>query len=320
MHDGLTHHDMSLTDPREREDRWEFAMSADYAAVSVQARPMQVPPGSNFLARQDLDDLRLVDLASTTCRARRRARMNTRDTLDSVAILFVRQGRECITVEDTTTALDGGDVALWDPNDETSFEVRGSVLKWNLIIPRTTFRATVGRAGTCGVLPRSPVVRVLSNLVGHLSQSLPEMTPREITAARNATLELLGGALSPHCAVPDAAREPLRASVDEWVERHLDCALTPTMVATAHAVSTRTLNRLFQSEGETFGSYVRDRRLARARGDLVRTADAIATIAHRWRFADASHFTRRYLEHFGEPPSAVRAARAENREGSANRP
>lgn len=313
MQDGLMRHDMSLTDPHEREDRWEFAMSAEYAAVSVQARSVKVPPGSNFLARQDLDDLRLVDLATTTCRARRLARMNTRDASDSVAVILVRQGRECVTVGDTATALRRGDVALWDPSKETQFDVCGSLQKWNLIIPRTTFRAAVGRVATHGVVPRIPAVRVLSDLVGHLTQSLPEMAPREITGARNAVLELLAGALSQHRAVPDTVHEQLRASVDQWIERHLDCVLTPAAAATAHAVSTRTLNRLFQSEGETFGSYVRSRRLARARVDLERTTEAISTIAHRWQFADASHFTRRYVEHFGEPPRAIRAACAENR-------
>jgi AraC family transcriptional activator of tynA and feaB len=72
-------------------------------------------------------------------------------------------------------------------------------------------------------------------------------------------------------------------------------------------VSVRTVNRTFSATGHTVGEVVRVRRLARAREELVDRAAPITSIAHRWGFADGSHFSRAFRAVYGCSPSDYRA-------------
>jgi AraC family transcriptional regulator, positive regulator of tynA and feaB len=71
----------------------------------------------------------------------------------------------------------------------------------------------------------------------------------------------------------------------------------------------RSPHRLFASSGETFGSMVRGRRLARARRDLAATGDMIQSIAVRWGYADASHFISEFTRVHGVTPAGFRRSR-----------
>jgi AraC-like DNA-binding protein len=117
-------------------------------------------------------------------------------------------------------------------------------------------------------------------LDGYLS-TLPAMSGHARTAARDAALALVAGAL---CADVDIgtqhATPALRAAMDAWIERHLrDRDLSPNSVAAAHAVSVRTVYRLFSQDGDTFGAVVRQWRLDHARQD--RRQQRRNSIVHR---------------------------------------
>jgi AraC-like DNA-binding protein len=305
---NAVYRDLSSSSPAEREDLWESAMAALYAPVSVRVARERVRPGSNLMRRQDLDDLAIIDLASTGCEARRTRRMSDRDSRDDLAVLFVRRGYEMVSSGERRDRLAPGGAALWDTGQDTTFAIEGAVLKRNLLVPRPVFAAAVGGdVRTARLTLGGPSLVVLAGLLAVLSRSLPGMTRAEKLAARNATLELLAGAVSRSRSVPDSTRNELRASVDRWIEARLGTSLSPAAAAAAHSISVRTLNRIFQDSGETFGGYVRRRRLERAREDILRGGEPLSAIAHRWRFADASHFTHRFTEQFGCPPSCLRA-------------
>jgi acetamidase/formamidase/AraC-like DNA-binding protein len=74
-------------------------------------------------------------------------------------------------------------------------------------------------------------------------------------------------------------------------------------------VSMRYLQKLFEAAGSSFGEYVRQRRLERARLDLMNplyARESITTICFRWGFNDAAGFSRAFSERFGEPPRQYR--------------
>jgi AraC-like DNA-binding protein len=52
--------------------------------------------------------------------------------------------------------------------------------------------------------------------------------------------------------------------------------------------------------------YVRERRLERARAELMSTQLSVSEIAARWHFADSSHFVKAYRSRFGETPTQRR--------------
>lgn len=111
----------------------------------------------------------------------------------------------------------------------------------------------------------------------------------------------------------------LRAAMDRHIERHLLAdAVSPTAIASAHGVSIRTVNRVFNATGQTVGEVVRVRRLARAREELTVSTHLIVSIAHRWGFSDSSHFSRTFKAHYGSSPRDYRdAAQAVARQGGA---
>lgn len=98
-----------------------------------------------------------------------------------------------------------------------------------------------------------------------------------------------------------------RAAKD-FIEMHLAEPLTVADIAAAAGVSERTLQSAFQSELHTTPiSYLRVRRLDRARADLADAAAAdyvsVTSIAARWGFGHLGRFAAEYRARFGESPS-----------------
>lgn len=112
-------------------------------------------------------------------------------------------------------------------------------------------------------------------------------------------LKLKGG-LAPH----------LRRRLVDYIEQHLDQALTLGELAQLAALSEYHFARMFR---ESFGlpphRYVLQRRLLRAR-ELLQHGDLpLGEIALACGFASASHFSNRFREAFGGAPGLLRAAR-----------
>jgi len=102
--------------------------------------------------------------------------------------------------------------------------------------------------------------------------------------------------------------ESLKAIALGWLH---DLELTPAMVAERAGVSVRTVHRAFQSSGETFWSWVRDRRLERCHIELTTPSfsrHSITEIAFRWGFGDLSTFDRNFRKRYGVAPRMARAS------------
>ena len=105
-------------------------------------------------------------------------------------------------------------------------------------------------------------------------------------------------------------RSPLVARVLRFIDEHLaDADLSPEVIAGAHHISVRYLHKLFQDEGTTVGRWIQRRRLEECRRDLVlgiRNRRTIASVAGRWGFLSATHFSRVFRAAYGMSPSEWR--------------
>ncbi|RMI27791.1 helix-turn-helix domain-containing protein [Streptomyces triticirhizae] len=101
-------------------------------------------------------------------------------------------------------------------------------------------------------------------------------------------------------------------SAQRYILCHLDEPdLSPARIAAAHHVSVRSLHRLFQRNGTTVRSFLREQRLERARRTLMDLASArlsIAAIARRHGFTHPGDFTRAFRAAYGQPPRDYREA------------
>lgn len=92
------------------------------------------------------------------------------------------------------------------------------------------------------------------------------------------------------------------------LENIRDPRLSPAAVATALGISSRHMNKLFESERLTVGQLIRARRLEGAMTDLSNPLNPnarITEIAYDWGFSSASHFCRLFKKHFGRTPKDV---------------
>jgi AraC-like DNA-binding protein len=123
----------------------------------------------------------------------------------------------------------------------------------------------------------------------------------------------------------DCHRCALFARIQSFIWEHLgEPGLCPDAVAAAHHISTRSLHRLFQSQGCTVSSWIRRQRLNRARRDLADpelAAHTIQAIAATWGYPRAAAFTRAFRAAYDIPPQDFRVgARGRPRQGSTNTP
>lgn len=297
----------------ERTGEWEQMLSTTHLPWSVQIDPdLDGPPFEAWVRRWWIDDLALVDCECGPCSGTRQRRQLGDTDGEFVVVLMTRAGRETVSQGDAEAELKPGDAVVWDSTKSARFAVREPLAKRSLLIPRAALDEVNGRAWTpAGVMLNgdAPATRLLVSYLDSLSATLPALGSSAVAAARNATLELLMGALRVDGEPPTTsmAQPALRAAMDRYIECHLlDGAVTLNAIAAAHGVSARTVNRIFNATGQTVGEVIRVRRLARAREELTDSNMPVSTLAHRWGFSDPSHFTRSFKAHYGTSPREYR--------------
>lgn len=295
--------------------QWQEMLSATHLPWSVQiSTPEGHRPFEAWIRRWWIDDLGLVDCECGPCSGARERRELMDTDGEFVVVLIDRSGRETVRQDGAEATLRPGDAVVWDSTRPARFCVWEPLSKRSLLVPRAALDEVNGRAwASSGVRLEgaAPATRLLLSYLDALSESLPALGSSAIAAARNATLELLAGALRADADTPatTTAQPALRTAMDRYIERHLlHGPLSPARIAAAHGVSIRTVNRIFNAAGQTVGEVVRLRRLARAREQLADSDLSVAVIAHRWGFADTSHFSRRFKAHYGSSPTEYRLA------------
>ena len=99
----------------------------------------------------------------------------------------------------------------------------------------------------------------------------------------------------------------------DFVEEHLNEAIELTDVSRAAGVSHWHFQRMFKAlTGETLKAYVRSRRLANARIQLLTTEAPVLDIALRAGFESQASFTRAFKKAFGMPPAQYRSLGSEH--------
>jgi AraC-like DNA-binding protein len=113
-----------------------------------------------------------------------------------------------------------------------------------------------------------------------------------------------------------AIEEAKLAQAQRYVTNHLTHpGLGPDATAAALGISVRRLQMIFQASGETFGHYVRRRRLREIRATLENPLFAdrsITDIALGWGFASLPTFYRAFAAEYGAAPGDIRQAKLRN--------
>ncbi|MCJ2182316.1 acetamidase/formamidase family protein [Novosphingobium sp. 1949] len=126
----------------------------------------------------------------------------------------------------------------------------------------------------------------------------------------NAPPKALGGAAG--------MRAALLERIFQTIEIRLsDPDLNYQQVAAEHGISPRYLQKLFESINDSFGHYVKVRRLERCRLDLrspLHVQKSISDILFEWGFNDSASFSRAFREQYGISPREYRKGQPQESE------
>lgn len=158
-------------------------------------------------------------------------------------------------------------------------------------------------------------LRLLDSYISMIGANGEPSSPALAQAAATHICDLVALAVG---TTADAERKAARrgrsgarlSSIRAWIRARLnDPQLSVRDAATAHRVSPRYMQMLFEREGTSFSAFVRSERLALARRQLTApgaAARSIASIALDAGFNDISYFNRAFRRAYGETPTDAR--------------
>jgi AraC-like DNA-binding protein len=162
-----------------------------------------------------------------------------------------------------------------------------------------------------GQLVASPAYDLVRGHLVRLPREADKITdPRQAAMVGRATTELLrallAGATGDDPRTSDIWHQTLQTRLTTYIGQHLtDPDLCAEQLARAHHISVRQLYKLWSGNQLTLTQWIISQRLDGARRDLEGPASnrmTISAIAHRWGFADTTHFSRRFREAYQMSP------------------
>ncbi|MFF7361116.1 helix-turn-helix domain-containing protein [Streptomyces sp. NPDC008125] len=104
----------------------------------------------------------------------------------------------------------------------------------------------------------------------------------------------------------ELVREQILGRIKAYiVENLMDPGMSPESIARAHYISVRYLHKMFQGEGVTVSSLIRELRLDACRRELRMSLNrrrTVAAVAQSWGFVSSSHFSRVFRQAYGVSP------------------
>lgn len=260
--------------------------------------------------RRALGDLTLVDCVCDPSSGSRGNREMASADDEYFVLLMALDGEEVVEQGQDTSLLTPGSAVFWDSTVPASFRVNQRLTKRSLLVPKAAL-ADYGARGNLGsgklLHVDQPAVRLLASHLNIVAETIDDMPLHSIATVRNATMELLCAAVMGAAAHNAQSPEAMIMQAQKFIDDHLrDRRLCPAMVAESIGVSVRTLHRIFSESGTGVAEFVRTRRLASARDDII-AGTPIASAARRWNYTDASHFTRAFKQRYGMTPTDLLA-------------
>jgi AraC-like DNA-binding protein len=305
--------------PAEQFDVWHDAVS--HAFVPLEATCRSADQFGGELALQRVGPVQLSEVSGGAVDVERSPR-----TIRCADPGYLKLGMQlrgyCLVTQDGREApLVPGDFALYDTHRpyrlsfDSEFQMLVVMFPRELLnvrqqdLAKLTARRISGRSGLGGLI--SPF---LTSLAGKLQDE--EVAPT--FALSTAVLDVLTAAFSEQleresAVSPETHRHALILRIKAFIDERLDDPeLSTAVVAAAHHISHRYLQKLFEADGTTVTEWIRRRRLAHCSRELVdpRFVSApISTIAARWGLVDASHFSKIFRTAYGMSPREFRIER-----------
>ena len=267
----------------------------------------------------ELGSLRLAQVTAGAHVIRRSERLIRRSDPDYYKLTLQITGNALLSQGGGDTTLAPGDLAIYDTTRPYELRFAGPFRMVVLMFPRSLLnvseRSVRQIAGRC-IPGDHSLPRLISPFITGLLQHADQHVAETNHLLCDALVDMLAAALADELDVnsPHSAAGPRQAAmllrIKSYIEDRLsDPDLHPTGIAAAHHISPRYLRKLFETEDDSVSRWIRKRRLDRCRRDLARPElyeQSVTSVASRWGFTDAAHFSRLFRVTFGQSPREYR--------------
>jgi AraC-like DNA-binding protein len=301
--------------PRERFAMWADAAQHTFEPMVVRADDDR--PFRGRVWRYDVGPLTVSRLAADRSTVERTPATIRAVDHERFELALQLRGRSVASQEDRAGVLVPGAISSWHSSKpyridaETPFELLLVYCPNALLQPHID---RLCRSTALTVPATTGVARMLGDLLSGVLAGLEDgsVDSADLHIA-DSVLSLIRAVFLDRLNRPDdrlASSTVLRARIKAYIDAHLgDPGLRPEPIARAHFVSRSYLDKLFEAEEQSVCGWIRARRLARCRRDLIDPAlahETIARIADQWGFTNAASFTRVFKAAYGESPRELR--------------
>lgn len=294
-------------------EQWRESVSTAFVPLDAVSTGSSLFEGR--LRSSTLGALQLSEVAGCEVDVRRTRATIKRADPGLVKVGLQVTGHGVVTQRDRQAVLAPGDFAVYDTSEPYDLHFGEAFSMFVVMLPRDTLR--IGSQELSTVTARrfhgsQGVGASVSPFLAGLRKNLVENDLPVTPMFADAVLELLCAALDEE-APRRTAGSTLLIEAESLIEAHLgDPTLSTASLAGRLHVSTRYLQRLFESDGRTVAGWIRSRRLDRCHRDLGDSrllSESIGAIAARHGLVDSSSFSKQFKDTYGMSPRAYRADR-----------
>ncbi|MPZ39228.1 MAG: helix-turn-helix domain-containing protein [Rhizobiales bacterium] len=250
----------------------------------------------------------------------------TRDLLcnDDVVLYIQEAGQRTVSQLGREATVGAGNGLLWSNADVSTVVMPEPVQFVHICVPRKFMLALAPGLEDAFVRPLPPNAGVLRLLLSYIDVLEDEDTTKTPELQRVVAMHIHDLCALAIGATRDAAEiakgrglrvARLRAIKTDIIRNLRDGDVSVAALARRHGVTTRFIQRLFESDGTTLSKFVLGQRLTQAYrmlADPGQSQRMIGTLAFEVGFGDLSTFNREFRRHYGATPSDVRAAASNN--------
>ena len=223
--------------------------------------------------------------------------------------LLIQDGREAV--------LQPGDLAIYDTGRPYSLLFENDMKMLVLMFPRDHLGLppeAIGQLTAHSFSSDDGLGALIIPFLQNVSQNLDRVGgvtgPRLVHSAIDLITTMFANELDLD-ADPGDSHQLLMQQIRRYIDANLGSPeLAPAQIAAAHFISTRHLHGLFRQKGTTVSTWIREQRLEKCRRDLIDPLNAhlsVGTIAARWGFVEAAHFSRVFKAAYDSSPTDLRA-------------
>lgn len=291
-------------------NHWKQLVAESF--VPLAARTTDADGFRGQLRARILDRLSIVEVTATSHEVHRTPALIAQAHERYFKLNLQLEGTGLLVQDNREAVLQPGDLAIYDTSRPYTLAFEDSTRIMVVMFPCDALSLPTDYVGQLAAVRMGATG--LSGIVGQFIRQLSENLevldgPSGSRLAANA-LDLVSTMLHAEMDMTPDRMKPqalLAVAVREYIEANIaDPQLSPASIAAAHFISTRHLHNVFHESGTTVAGFIRTQRLEGARRDLrdpLHAAQPVGSVAARWGFLDAAHFSRTFRDAFGASPS-----------------